>query len=124
MGDITLSQIYLFMGAFVTVVGTISGFIIVVKKMLSHISKPLTNINSKVTSIESKLDKQATGLQCSLRQSIISTCKECIKRQSITTEELQSLIDAYTIYEELVEGGNGYINNLYNRTIKLPIDNN
>lgn len=123
MGDITLKQLYTFIGCVVAVAGTFAGFWKLLTSAMKKISKPLVDLNVHIKELDRKMTESnqrlSEGLQNSLRIAIVDKCKECLARESITNEELHTLIDAYNAYKNLL--ADGYIDNLYNRTIVLPV---
>ena len=61
-----------------------------------------------------------TALICIMRENIRQLCEKCLKEESITSEEFESLICMYESYKSL--GGNSFVHNLVAKVKALPID--
>lgn len=60
------------------------------------------------------------ALVCIIRENIRRLCRKCLKEESITAEEFESLICMYESYKSL--GGNSFVHNLVAKVKALPID--
>lgn len=76
------------------------------------------NLSTKIKEEQKKHDCVATGVQCLLRQNILSTYYEYTKQGYCPVEMKQSLAMMYDAYSGL--GGNDVATALYHKVLELP----
>jgi hypothetical protein len=80
-----------------------------------HIEENTKSIKQHSEQIELILET----IKIDFRRTIVSGCLAALKEGEIETEDLQSLLDLYEIYEKL--GGNSYAESLIKKVKKLKV---
>lgn len=93
--------------------------------LCKHLYSKLRKLNEESEKRVAERDKEdkltREGVLVTLHMRLYELCQRCIDKGTVTTEELKNTEDVYNIYHAL--GGNGTGSALYNRILKLPIDN-
>lgn len=111
--------------AFVFLEGVIQGGLMYFNKLYNikkSAEKEQEDIKENTENIEQHTDQIALILEAmkiDFRRTIVQGCLAAIKAGEIETEDLQSLLDLYEIYERL--GGNSYAESLIKKVKKLKV---
>lgn len=77
---------------------------------------------TEMAEIKEQLDNLAIALRTELYLSIKRDGKSYLQRGSITTEELEDLVNAHKVYHDVLRG-NGFLDSLMEKVKALPVKN-